>query len=53
MDIIEGCRCTGCAVIHAEFIGAFGKWPDMSHEEAQALQRRRDESEASWAQTTT
>lgn len=45
----EGCRCGTCATIHAEFIDAFGKWPEgMSHEDGQAMQRQRDENEASW-----
>jgi hypothetical protein len=45
----ESCQCKQCAEIHKEFIMNVGRWPVMSHDDAQALQRRRDESEQAWA----
>lgn len=46
------CNCAECREIHAEFIEAFGHWPDMSHAEGQELKRRREENLASWERVT-
>lgn len=48
----DGCRCATCAGIHADFIATFGRWPTMSHDDALALQDRRDRAEASWDRMT-
>lgn len=48
----DPCRCGECAEIHAEFIGVFGRWPDQTHAEGQALKARRIANEASWARAT-
>lgn len=42
------CRCTECFTIHVEFISAFGKWPNKTHDESQAIKRRREDNEWSW-----
>src|SRR6266545_490410 len=34
-----GCQCEECAEIHAEFVRAFGRWPEMGHERAQEIKR--------------
>jgi len=44
----DGCHCAECAIIHSDFITHFDKWPQMTHEEGQALQRSREENERSW-----
>ena len=42
------CQCAECAVIHADFITQFGKWPQMTHREGQELAERRRDNERSW-----
>lgn len=44
----EPCRCAECAMIHSEFIGQFGRWPEMSHADALKLKQNRIDNEASW-----
>jgi hypothetical protein len=44
----DDCRCSECREVHADFINAFGKWPDMSHAEAMDIKRRREENVRSW-----
>jgi len=46
------CKCGECAAIHQDFISHFGRWPDMSHEDAQALKASRERCEASWRKVT-
>jgi hypothetical protein len=41
-------ECAECAVIHADFIGQFGRWPHMGHEESQRLKRTRADNLRSW-----
>lgn len=43
-----GCHCASCAQIHAEFIAHFGRWPNMTHAEAEQLALRRVDNERSW-----
>ena len=44
----NNCRCQECATIHADFIGQFGKWPNMTHAEGQRLADSRRDNLASW-----
>lgn len=42
------CHCDECTLIHAEFIYTFNKMPNMSHEDAQEIKRKREENVKSW-----
>lgn len=42
------CQCDECREVHADFIKAFGKWPDMSHAEAMDMRHHREENVRSW-----
>ncbi len=35
------CHCSACAVIHADYIGRFGRWPAMTHAESQQVKAKR------------
>ena len=49
----ETCECNECHEIHIEFIQAFGRWPNKTHEQGQVLKRSRIENEVSWQRLTT
>lgn len=44
----DTCTCAQCAIIHAEFIEHFGRFPKMTHQEALELHGRRIANEESW-----
>ena len=44
----NNCTCPECAEIHAEFIAHFGRFPEMTHDDAIALAERRISNEKSW-----
>ena len=44
----KSCQCNECGEIHSEFIMHFGRWPNMSHEDALNLKEQRDENLRSW-----
>ena len=44
----SGCHCNECEEIHSEFIMHFGRWPNMSHEDALELKHQREKNMRSW-----